>query len=61
MGFPTETNRTKVKLEGIGVEFKKDPQGNHWSATLDKEVLVEDTRTLSQAVWLAARKLGEEI
>lgn len=52
MGFPTETNRAKVKLEGIGVEFKKDPQGNHWSATLDKEVLVEDTRTLSQAVWL---------
>lgn len=59
MGFPTEVNRLKVKMESVGVVFSKDPQGNHWSATLGTEVVVADTRTLSQAVWLAARKLGE--
>ena len=62
MGMPTAVNQLKKKLEDeAGVVFSKDIAGNHWSANLDGKGIIEDQRTLSQAVWLAARQLGEEV
>ena len=63
MGMPTAVNLLKKKLEAeAGIEFLKvDDLGNHWQARLDGEVLVEKKRTLSEAVWSAACKVGEPI
>jgi len=60
MGMPTAVNLLKKKLEESGVTFSK-PQDNQWMVKLDDEVIVQKERTLSQAVWAAARKLGEEV
>lgn len=62
MGMPTAVNKLKKHLESeAGVVFAKDVTANHWSATLDGVVIVPDERTLSQAVWKAAKQLGEEV
>lgn len=61
MGMPTAVNQLKKKLENeAGVAFVKHDQ-NSYSATLDGKFIIESQRTLSQAVWLAARQLGEEV
>ena len=63
MAMPTAVNKLKQHLETeAGVVFEKDPHtGKHWNAKLGSEVIVPDERTLSQAVWKAARQLGEDV
>lgn len=59
MGMPTAVNRLKKKLEEeAGVKFEKLDQ-NNYRALMDGKPLTDSQRTLSQAVWLAARQLGE--
>ena len=61
MGMPTAVNQLKKKLEAeAGVVFVKVDQ-NHYHATLDGKPVTDTQRTLSQAVWLAARELGETV
>jgi len=61
MGMPTAVNQLKKKLEAeAGIIFVKHDQ-NNYSATLDGEFIIPSQRTLSQAVWLVARQLGEEV
>lgn len=60
MGMPTAVNQLKKKLEKeAGVQFEKLDQ-NNYRALMDGNPLTDNQRTLSQAVWLAARQLGEE-
>lgn len=61
MGMPTAVNQLKKKLESeAGVKFEKTDQ-NNYQASMDGNPLGDGHRTLSQAVWFAARQLGETV